>query len=422
MATYYVETTDTTVDGNTFCGGSPCTSSDIIIIRGGARGGLRFQDFDGAGSYITITNENTNPDSKVEIDGMSGRGCLSISNCKYIDLRGNNDGDLTYGIKVINDMTSQTPGTVWVYGESDHIKISYLEITCEGSTVISGNGIFVQDGTLSSAWTYDTFDIHHNYIHDTRYAGMYLGQNDPGYYDNPYSARFSVHDNILKDLGTYGMVIKGLNGGPNSIYNNFVDTTDLVYNPTVESWGDKSATWKSGIRLRTYTHNYGVDVYNNTVFNAVGPGILAGAGSHNIYNNIICNAGTNNALEWGHGIVLFLGTEGTKVYDNIIIQPTRYGIYNQNSKPAGVTLSRNLIGDAGLGEWAERTSGDTIESTGADANIYHADVADFGFNAWSDDGDYSNDDFTFGGGVPYTRFRGINRPKPQSNMVGGRFR
>ena len=129
-ASYEVSTTTLVVDGDTFCGGSACTSSDTIIIKGGARRGLKFQDFNGNGSYITITNENTNPDSKVEIDGKSGSGCLSLSNCKYVDLRGDNDGDITYGIKVINDNTSKASGSVWVYGKSDHIKIGYLEITC----------------------------------------------------------------------------------------------------------------------------------------------------------------------------------------------------------------------------------------------------------------------------------------------------
>ncbi|MCK4627581.1 MAG: right-handed parallel beta-helix repeat-containing protein, partial [Sedimentisphaerales bacterium] len=52
-------------------------------------------------------------------------------------------------------------------------------------------------------------------------------------------------------------------------------------------------------------------------------------------------------------------------------------------------------GDAGLGEWYEMESGDVTESTGGNANIYHADVADFEFNAWSDDSDYNNDDFSF---------------------------
>ena len=51
-------------------------------------------------------------------------------------------------------------------------------------------------------------------------------------------------------------------------------------------------------------------------------------------------------------------------------------------------------GDAGQGERYVESGGSLAEGTGADANIYHADVANFGFNIWSDDGDYSNDNFS----------------------------
>ncbi len=316
-------------------------------------------------------------------------GCLSISNCKYIDLRGNNDADLTYGIKVINDATSQTPGSVWVYGKSDHIKISYLEITCEGNPSATGNGIFVNDAGLTSAWTFDTFEIHHNYIHDTRYAGMYLGNNNPNGNNKPWIARFIVHDNILEDLGTYGMVQKGINGGPNSFYNNFVDTTGLVnLIPTLTD------EWRAGIRVRPFNNIVTVDVYDNTVFNTVGPGIEATDGAHNIYDNVVCGCGTGNDTSWGHGIKLYVGANGADVYDNIIIQPTRYGVYGGGSI-SNCTDSRNLISDAGIGARYDASSGGMTEGTGANANIYHTDVADFNFKIWSDDNNYSNDDFTF---------------------------
>ncbi len=386
---YYVPTSTTTVDGDTFCGGAACTSADTIIIRGGARGGLKFQDFDGAGSYITITNENTNPYSKVEIDGQSGPGCLSISNCKYIDLRGNNDGDITYGIKVINDNTSQAAGSVWIYGESDHIKISYLEITCESITTPAGNGIFVQDGTLSAAWVYDTFEIHHNYIHDTGYAGMYLGQNDAREKDDPYVATFSIHDNIMEDMGSYGITYKGVNGPDNYIYNNKVTTTGVVPGTLSDS-----AFHGIGVQMFYGGESY-VNIYNNWIEKTVGPGLKISGSNHLIYNNVIAGCGSGNDENYGHGIVVHSwggATKDVELYDNIAIQAYGYGIKTLGSC-TNISHKRNLIGDCGIGE---ATGSGLVEGTGADANIYHADVADFGFKVWSDDGDYSNDVFSLG--------------------------
>ena len=388
-ASYEVSTSTKTVDGDTFCGGSACTSSDTIIIKGGARGGLKFQDFNGKGSYITITNENTNPDSKVEItsDGAGGFGVLSLSHCKYVDLRGNNDGDLKYGIHVINDDTPVHSGAIRVYGESDHIKLSYLEVDCTDNSTEAGIGIQTGDKSLTSAWTFDTFEIHHNYIHDTRYSGMYLGHNDPATVDDPYISNYSVHDNLMEDLGTYGMTMKGVHAdsGVCLIYNNTIRRTGLV--------GSLGDNFKGGISISRFYGTTHANVYNNWIEKTIGAGIMIGDQNHNVYNNIIVGCGTGNDVDFGHGIITHWSTYGAHIYDNIIIHPKRYGIYVRGTT-IGVTLSRNLIGDAGVGEWYEQYSGDATESAGDDANIHHADVAAFGFKTWSDDGNYSNDNFS----------------------------
>ncbi|MCK4628848.1 MAG: right-handed parallel beta-helix repeat-containing protein, partial [Sedimentisphaerales bacterium] len=218
--------------------------------------------------------------------------------------------------------------------------------------------------------------------------------NDPYYRNAPYIANLSVHDNILEDLGAYGMCMKGVhsNSGTCSIYNNTIKNTGLVW----VSDGNK----KQGISVGPFWGSVYTNIYNNTITNTVGPGIrITGAefrtNAHNIYGNKILGCGTGNDAKYGNGIVLIFHTTGVDIYDNIIIQPTRYGIWAQNST-VGSTDSRNLIGDAGQGKRYVRSGGSMTEGTGADADIYHADVADFGFKAWSDDGDYSNDDFSFG--------------------------
>jgi len=381
---YYVPISTSIVDGDTFCGGAACTSADTIIIRGGARGDLLIQNLDGGGDYITVQNDDS---TRVMVTGN-----IRIENSAYVDLRGDNLMGETYGIKIINSLNRQA--SVWVRGTANHIKISYIETTHEGSTSTTLTGIFIQDGSLSNSVIWDTIEIHHNYIHDTRYAGMYIGQNNPSNNDNPYVANLSVHDNILEDLGAYGMCMKGVhsNSGTCSIYNNTIKTTGLVWG------GDGNKT--QGISVGPFRGSVYTDIYNNTITNTVGPGIrITGregvTNAHQIYNNKILGCGTGNNERYGNGIVLILHTTGVDVYDNIIIQPTRYGIWAQNSTVSS-TDSRNLIGDAGQGERYVQPGGSMTEGTGADANIYHADVADFGFKVWSDDGDYSNDDFSLG--------------------------
>ena len=328
-ASYEVSTTTSTVDGDTFCGGGQCTSSDTIIIEGGARGDLLFRDFNGLGSYITITNENTNPDSKVVItsDGSVGFGILNLYNCKYVNLRGNNDSDLTYGIKVINDGVPYTVGNVWVYGKSEHIKLSYIECAFYGNTTGGGIGIQVQDTKLTTAWTLSTFEIHHNFIHGARYSGMYLGHNWPHVNNDPYVGTFSIHDNIIEDSQYYGITYKGVNGPDNYIYNNTIKRTGLY----------AGAFTKQGIGTWGYTTDYYyAEIYGNWI-EAEGCGIKLGSDGHLVYDNKIlgCGAGGNaEKSPWKHGIVTnaFYGSGDNKVYNNIIIQAKGYGIYGVNNE------------------------------------------------------------------------------------------
>ena len=385
MAIYHVELNTPVVDGSQY------NSNDIIVIRAGKRGNLTFKNFNGAGLYIPITNENINPDSKVEINGA-----LQLDNCKYVDLRGDNNSDLTYGIKVINDGIPQaTANSVRVMGKSDHIKISYIEVAFDGNTTISGIGVFVQDANESSSWIYDDIEIHHNYIHESRYSGMYIGQNYPHSYKNPYIAHIYIHDNIIENSGSYGMCLKGVHStsGVCLIYNNIIKNTGLVFE-------DEDNSFHQGISLGNFYGSTYANVYNNTIIKTKGQGIKVlgfenRTNPHQIFNNKILGCGGGDGEINGNGISLQMFCNSVDIYDNIIIQPKRYGIWAQNSTRDS-TDSRNLIGDAGLGERYVQDGGVMIEGIGAEANWYEADVADFGFKRWSDDGDYSNDDFTIG--------------------------
>jgi hypothetical protein len=400
-ATYNVSTSTSTVDGDIFCGGAPCTSSDTIIIEGGPRGDLFFRDFDGSGSYITIQNAAID---RVVIthDGAAGWGILSFYNCKYVDFRGDNNAGFTYGIKVVNDGTPSTPvKNIWVYGKSDHIKLGYIESEhTMGATGNASVGIGVGDASLTNSWTFDTFEIHHNYIHDTRYAGMYLGHNAAHDLNGcaggcPYTSGFSIHDNILEDLGSYGITYKSVNGPNNYIYNNTVKVTG-------RNEGVTGHVAKQGIGLQYFYNSNYAEVYNNWIEKTQGAGIKAGEAPHLIHDNTILGCGTGNSSFWGHGIAIFesdhmpnRSEQIVKIYKNTIVESIRYGIRSLNA--TGYHY-KNIIAESGIGE--AFSYGTLTEGTGTDANIYEADADDVGFKVWIDDGDYSNDDFSLIGSIP----------------------
>ena len=404
---YTVPTSTTTVDGSTFCGGSACTSSDTIIIAGGARGDLYFQNFDGAGSYIIIKND---PASRVVLTGNnSTTGALQINGCKWVDLRGDNLPGTTYGIKVT--ATVNGGNGIRIKGQSDHIKVSYCEVTATNAEANGGSGIFLQDGSLSNAWTWDTIEIHHNYVHDTNYAGMYLGQNAPWSNDDPYIANLSVHDNQIIDIGCYGIAYKGITDSTaNYIYNNTIKNTGLANRPDLDDG------FRHGMSVHDFWGASSVEVYDNWIEKTVGPGIEVQniyssiTPAEQIHDNTIVGCGQSTTPKYNDGISFLTGSKNVDVYDNIIIQPGSYGFYTVSDDTVTplITLERNKVGDAGAGALlgGDHATTNFQEGTGADANIYHADVADFGFCAWSDDGDYSNDDFSTTGCITNPPFAG----------------
>ena len=408
-AEYIVSTSTSTVDGDNFCGGSACTSADTIIIEGGNRGGIAFRDFDGQGSYITITNDPANR-VNIKADTSVGNSSFDIQNCKYIDIRGDNGNNFSwsrgstnpnsYGI-IIRD----PDGTGWnklmrIWRRSDHIKIGYIEFNQDGQMAPGqtceqcGNGIQINDSSIPG-WIYDTFEIHHNYFRDILYAAGYLGCNMPHTTNCTYVKDFSIHDNLLIDMGGYGFTFKGIAAGSveNYMYNNIIIPSDRSSNGSFST----GLVYPDNINQVYDLVWHGLHVKHIEKPRASGLIIM----SQNIwaYDNIIVDSGHTDKSRTQNGIWIESNNMGgialgiAQVYDNIVIKSVGYGIRGGIGH-----LERNIITDCSHGE---RYGTDLTEGTGNNANIYESDTDNICFQGWSDDGDYSNDDFDLCCSYPY---------------------
>jgi hypothetical protein len=395
---YYVNTNVNIVDGGNFCSGK-CTADDKIIVKAGERERLRFQNFHGNGRYIVITNENSPSNEPVRIvnRGGTGRALVNLIDSSWVDFRGDGDPDIKYGFDVFVDNPSSVSnlvtGGAWIYGKSEYVKFGYVKITFDGYSSPYGIGLNIQDAYLPQTpqWIYQDIEIHNNYIEGSKYSGMYIGCPPANCPDNTYpsNAGFSIHDNIIMNSGAYGLTYKRVVGPNNYIFNNKIINTGL--NPTPANKGD---SYKKGIGIKLIKWGIVVNVFDNYIENTPGPCVkVEGTDSQMVYNNTLVKCGTGNNAELGSAI--FLSGSNHKVDDNIIIQPTRYGVYNDGT--GKMYVNRNLIGDAGLGDMS---GSNLVKGVGENVNVYHQDVADFNFVKWSDDGDYSNDVFVIGGYVP----------------------
>jgi len=398
-----------------------CDSGDTLYIEGSvsARGQLQLLNFDGAGEYITVTNDPTAEAPRAYLSA-GGAGALYIKDCKYLNVTGNANSAYTYGIYIVN--TTATTG-VKVLTKSDHIKLGYLEITQSDPNSGSRNGIAVTDVNTTESWVYDTFEIHHNYIHDVSYTGMYLGHNKPhlGVDDDcagddcPYTKDFSIHDNLFEDIGSYALNLKGVEAGStaNYIYDNIIRPSDrtsgggystgLVYDADPRVAGTY-LVW-AGIRPKHLYAGAQVQVYGNWVEKTRGIGIEIMSENVLVYDNTVLNCGDNEWFYTQAGIGIEKNNldgeaaQTPQIYDNIIVESVGYGIIGLDNVDSLGYLQRNIITESTVGE---RWGGGLTEGTGANANVYQADTDSICFTTWSDDSDYSNDDFTLCCDYDYT--------------------
>ena len=422
-ADYPVSTVTGSVNGQTFCDGNPCTSADTIIITGGARGDLQLINFDGDGEYITVINEDSATRVTITYVGTYFGG-IQINNSSWIDVRGDgysgNDwvsgcSDAScYGIVVTT--TGDIPNSAMIasVGDCDNIKISYIEVDGSNDTSEGESGIIVGSKSLDDSSTLSDWEVHHNYVHGVPYAGMYFGNNDPPGEYNPYLADFLIHDNLLEDLGGYGITYKGIKTGSvgSLIYNNIIRASNRSSGASTGLVTTEDDGFKHGIGVAWAYGTAYVKIYDNWIEKTVGPGLKISESPHLIYDNKILGCGTGDDLKWGHGI--YVQTYNTpysqdvdtiQIYDNIIIEPTRYGVsdYNGQSSSRNPTavLQRNIIAEAGIGEF-QNVYGEVTEGTGVNANVTTVDADNICFTTWSDDSDYSNDDFTLCCDYDYT--------------------
>ena len=354
--TYKVTSSISTVDGTNFCDGGACTSEDSIIIEAGKRGSLKIKNFNGLGSYIKITNEDRNPDERVEIVQSNDKWPLVLENCHYIDLRGDGDDDSNFikncGIKVTHNSAMKGPAALTIKGSGSNIKVSYLELTNIG-TGTNADGIKVGLGNEGELLLYHTLEIHHNYIHDIKYAGMYIGLDDaPG---KPYLDNIKIHHNLLENIDAYGITLKRIHYSsvtPSEIFNNTVRNTGL--NTT------KNGLFKKGIGVSYFFGSY-AKIYDNVIENTAGPGIKVARGDgHQVYSNKLVNNGTHDEENFGHGITVTTSATNSAIFNNKIINPKRYGIYVQGSSGLANRLYGNEVIDPGIGDYYAKTPEDMI--------------------------------------------------------------
>lgn len=202
--------------------------------------------------------------------------------------------------------------------------------------------------------------LHHNYIHDVKGEGFYVGNSfyvtgAPSTAACPIAGStetfkkyahiidgVDIHDNIVKRAGCEGIQV---GSAPKNckIHDNVIDTSGIYPFALYQNNGLQIGNGTGGL------------VYNNFIRFSPGNGISClGIGDNFLYNNIIIHSGATDSTS-GSGIFMdeqatpdsVLGT-GMKFINNTIINPKDNGIRIYNDRIANNLIYNNIIVQLGV--------------------------------------------------------------------------
>jgi len=317
-----------------------------VCIQAGHYESFRFMDFVGLPDQpIRFINYG----GQVTIGVNAYYSGIQILDSRHFILSGSGVPGLRYGIKITD--ANHTASVVNVSGRSSNFEIERIEVAKAG---FAGIMVKADPGCDSTMWrpSFAMYDvkIHDNYVHDTGAEGLYIGSTSyNGVTVNCNGVRRIAYPHLIYGLEIYNNLIERTSAeglqyacAPDAkVHDNFLRDTGLSPFESGQSNGLQVGSGGGG------------EVYNNTILNARGAGliVLGHLGENRFYNNVIANSG-------GDGIFCDdrPGTvAGTTVYflHNTIHNSGRDGIRLYNDPNLTVLANNAISGFKGRGIVAE---------------------------------------------------------------------
>lgn len=282
---------------------------DTVCIEAGRRPFLRFENITGAPDKPVVI---INCGGKVTLGGPAVNNGILFLRSRFFRLTGSGDPEHPYGIHILETKDGSQGVAVTLF--SSDVEIDHLEIEKAGFAGIMAKTDPLCDGSADRGnFTMYNVSLHHNYIHDVKGEGIYLGNS------------FYTGTSVYCDTFRLPHEVKGV-----KIHHNRIENT---------GW--------DGIQAGSVTED--CEIYNNIILNfgtqkkhAQNNGIQAGLGTTGrIYNNFI-NKGSGAAI-------VIQGIGDNFIYNNLIIAPGQEAFNVNIREPLagkGVYIINNTIADA----------------------------------------------------------------------------
>ncbi len=284
----------------------PTNRSFVIGLDGGTRGSVTIQNFVASAVYplVIVNRHGTGKVVITDVGGGTIRDDLTIKNCKYFQLRGDNDPAYRYGIELAQNGTKSlhTKLGLSVTGTSSNGEVMFVEAHDNGFAgfMVKSDPSCSDPSTWMGNFTMYDIRIHDNYVHNTGGEGMYLGY---------------THWGEIKDCSAQGSPV---------VYGHEIHGL-YVHHNLVEHAG-----WEN---LQVASCPVDVKVFNNTLYdggvtpdtvNFQGAGMAIGGGSTGEYfNNTIIKS-------YYPSIGVFGQESAVTVYNNLLADAGDYAIYAKN--------------------------------------------------------------------------------------------
>ncbi|MDT0622484.1 T9SS type A sorting domain-containing protein [Croceitalea vernalis] len=274
---------------------------NIICIPSGTYAGIEFIGFKGSSDNpLTVTNCN----GLVVINEALKSG-ITFRDSSFLRFTGTGSQSVEYGFR-IEDITGPGSIGVEITDLSSDIELDHLDILntdFAGIMAKSDANCNNLDSWRSNGYVMKNINIHHNYIHHTGGEGIYLGSTQSNLYTtntvcdgveifDHWLENINVHDNILENIAWDGIQV------------NLSRKGGFIYNNSITNYGTENRAFQ----------NFAMSI---------------GTGEYQIFNNQLINPEDGH----GQGIQVLSAFSGTKLFNNLIINPNFHGIFihNRNS-------------------------------------------------------------------------------------------
>ena len=275
---------------------------DTICIPSGQYAGIRFYDIIGSSEdYITIVNCG----GPVIIE-ESVQTAISFQRSQYIQFKGIPTEDSSYGFNVKS--TNIGAQGVEITNLSSDIIIDNIEVSGSGFAGIMAKtdpDCSRPETLRDGGFVMRNIIIKNNYVHHTHGEGIYVGYTGTRLHATNYfcdgvpifahwNENITVENNLFENIGL------------DAIQLNLVTQNGIVRNNTIKDYAIRQEAFQ----------DYAMSI---------------GTGRYDIYNNKV----TNVTDYQGRGLQLLSAFSGSKIFNNLIVNPKQQGVFIHMRDPFG---------------------------------------------------------------------------------------